>query len=183
MDFSFLDKLDQPVPRDTHPAALSADVLMKQCTLTRGRASGPGGQHRNKVETHITLVHNPTGIEAQAGERRLAKENQSVALRRLRLRLATEHRVYVPEGEIRSELWKSRCKDRRIVCSIKHQDFASLLAEAMDVIDACGYDIRKASTRLQCSGSQLVRLLGDHPPALVKFNEERCLRSMRPLKP
>ncbi|HCT43853.1 MAG TPA: peptide chain release factor-like protein, partial [Phycisphaerales bacterium] len=118
---------------------------MKQCTLTRGRASGPGGQHRNKVETHITLVHNPTGVEAQAGERRLAKENQRVALKRLRLCLATQVRVEVPQGEIRSELWKSRCRNRKIVCSTKHADFPSLLAEALDVIDPCGYDTRKAS--------------------------------------
>jgi len=180
MDFSFLDK---PVPRPIHPAALDADELMKQCTLTRGRASGPGGQHRNKVETHITIVHDPTGIEGQAGERRLAKDNQRTALKRLRLNLATEHRVFVPDGEIRSELWKSRCRNKKIVCSVRHADFPSMLAEAMDVVDACGYDTRQAATRLACSGSQLVRLLADHPPALAKFNDERRLRSMRPLKP
>jgi hypothetical protein len=183
MDFSFLDKLDEPVERPQHPASLEPDALMRECTLTRGRASGPGGQHRNKVETHITIVHEPTGIEAQAGERRLAKENQRVAVRRLRLNLATAHRVIVPEGEIRSALWKSRCKNKKIVCSVRHADFPSMLAEALDVIDACGYDTRKAAVRLQCSGSQLVRLLADHPPALAKFNDERRLRSMRPLKP
>ncbi|MAO24043.1 MAG: peptide chain release factor-like protein [Phycisphaerae bacterium] len=180
MDFSFLD---QPVDRPTHPAALDEEALMKQCTLTRGRASGPGGQHRNKVETHITLVHNPTGVEAQAGERRLAKENQRVALKRLRLCLATQVRVEVPQGEIRSELWKSRCRNRKIVCSTKHADFPSLLAEALDVIDACGYDTRKASIRLECTGTQLLRLVAEHPPALVKLNDERRLRSMRPLRP
>jgi hypothetical protein len=183
MDFSFLDKLDRPVSRPSHPAALEIDALMRECTLTRGRASGPGGQHRNKVETHITIVHNPTGIEGQAGERRLAKENQSVAIRRMRLNLATEHRVFVPDGEIRSDLWKSRCRNKKIVCSVRHYDFPSMLAEALDVIDACGYDTRRASARLQCSGSQLVRLMADHAPALAKFNEERRLRSMRPLKP
>ncbi len=180
MDLSFLD---QPVPRPTHPAALEGDVLMKDCTLSRGRASGPGGQHRNKVETHVTITHKPSGVEAQAGERRLAKENQSVALRRLRLLLAMHIRVEVPLGEIRSELWKSRCKNRKIVCSPKHTDFPSMLAEALDVIDACGYDMRKASSRLECSASQLLRLVADHPPALVKFNDERRLRSMRPLRP
>jgi len=182
MDSSFLDKLDRPVQRPTHPAAKPVDVLMKECTLTRGRASGPGGQHRNKVETHITILHKPSGVEGQAGERRLAKENQSVAMKRLRLNLAIQIRLEVPLGEVRSELWKSRCRNRKIVCSLKHEDFPSLLAEALDVIEACGYDMSKATTRLQCSGSQLVRMLAGHPPALVKFNDERRLRSMRPLK-
>lgn len=180
MDFSFLD---QPVPRPTHPASLDADALMKDCKLTRGRASGPGGQHRNKVETHITIRHEPTGVEAQAGERRLAKENQSVAIKRLRLLLAMKVRVEVPRGEIRSELWKSRCRGRKIVCSVRHADFPSLLAEALDVIEACSYDMRRASTRLECTSSQLLRLIADHPPALVMLNEERRFRSMRPLKP
>ena len=183
MDLSFLDQLDQPVPRPTHPAALDPETLMKQCTLTRGRTSGPGGQHRNKVETHITITHQPSGVEAQAGERRLAKENQSVAMRRLRLLLAMKIRIEVPNGEIRSELWKQRCRKRKIVCSTKHADFPSMLAEALDVIDASGYDMRKASTRLECSSTQLLRLIADHPPALVMLNEERRLRSMRPLKP
>jgi hypothetical protein len=58
-----------------------------------------------------------------------------------------------------------------------------MLAEALDVIDASGYDMRKASTRLECSSTQLLRLIADHPPALVMLNEERRLRSMRPLKP
>lgn len=180
MDLSFLD---HPVPRPVHPASLEPEVLMHDCVLVRGRASGPGGQHRNKVETHVTIRHLPTGIEAQAGERRLAKENQSVAMKRLRLLLAMHVRVEVPRGEIRSPLWKSRCKARKIVCSPKHTDFPTMLAEALDVIDACGYDMRIASSRLECSASQLLRLVADHPPAIVKFNDERRLRSMRPLSP
>ncbi len=77
----------------THPAALPDDALLAECDLGRGRASGPGGQHRNKVETAVTLTHRPTGVTAQASERRSQIENKRVALRRLRLKLATEVRV------------------------------------------------------------------------------------------
>ncbi len=182
MDLSFLDQLDRPAERPTHPAALNADELMAQCTLTRGRASGPGGQHRNKVQTHVTITHQPTGVEAQAGERRLAKENQSMALRRLRLALAVQVRVWVPSGEIRSELWRSRCRNGKIACATRHADFPALLAEALDVLDACDYDMRRASARLGCSPTQLLRLIAEHPPALAGLNRERHNRSMRPLK-
>lgn len=179
MDFDFLD---QPVDRPIHPAALDVETLLKDCTITRGRASGPGGQHRNKVETHITVVHNPSGIDAQAGERRLAKENQSVAIRRLRLKLAMGVRVEVPAGEIRSQLWKSRCIKNRIVCNPKHTDYPSLLAEALDVIEACGFDVKKASARLECSTTQLIRLIGDHRPALEQLNQSREDRGLHRLK-
>lgn len=179
MDFDFLD---QPVDRPIHPAALDVETLLKDCTISRGRASGPGGQHRNKVETHITVVHNPSGIDAQAGERRLAKENQSVAIRRLRLKLAMEIRIEVPAGEIRSQLWKSRCIKSRIVCNPKHADYPSLLAEALDVIEACGFDLKKASARLECSTTQLIRLIGDHRPALEQLNQSREDRGLHRLK-
>jgi len=182
MDFSFLDKLDKPVQRPTHPAAQTDEQLLKDCTITKGRSTGPGGQHRNKVETHITLTHGPTGIAAQAGERRQVKDNQRMALRRLRLKLATEVRVEVPAGEIRSDMWRERCRKRKISCSTRHRDYPSMLAEALDVVDASGYDMPRAATRLDCSSSQLLKLIAEHPPALVRLNQERQNRSMRPLK-
>ena len=81
-----------------HPAALDDEELLGQCSLGRGRSSGPGGQHRNKVETKITIKHTPTGISAQAGERRSQGENKRVAVFRLRTALAVGHRCGVPMG-------------------------------------------------------------------------------------
>ncbi|MGV6815074.1 MAG: peptide chain release factor family protein [Phycisphaerales bacterium] len=183
MGMDFLDQLDQPVERPVHPAVLDREALLKECVISRGRASGPGGQHRNKVETHITITHQPTGIEAQAGERRLAKENQGVAIRRLRLKLAMGVRVEVPAGDIRSELWRRRCVKKRIVCNPMHYDFPSLLAEALDVIEVSGFDMKKAATRLECSASQLIRMVADHPPAFEQLNQSRQDRGLRRLRP
>jgi hypothetical protein len=76
-----------------HPAALSSNALLAQCQETRTKRSGPGGQHRNKTETAVVLTHLPTGITAEACERRSQAENRRVALWRLRLRLALEHRL------------------------------------------------------------------------------------------
>jgi len=175
----------------SHPAALSDEQLLAQCDFSQGRASGPGGQHRNKVETKVTLLHRPTGISAQASERRSMIENKRMALRRLRLRLAVEHRCPVPPGEIGSALWKSRRQvgrdaqgraSGRIVCNPDHHDYPALLAEALDVIDAAGGDIHKAATRLEVTASQLVKLIKDHPPALVKMNMERAARGEHPLR-
>ena len=81
-----------------HPAALDDESLLKQCTAGKGRSGGPGGQHRNKVETKVTITHTETGLAGIASERRSAKDNKRVALKRLRLRLATELRTPVPDG-------------------------------------------------------------------------------------
>ncbi|MEO0965778.1 MAG: peptide chain release factor-like protein, partial [Planctomycetota bacterium] len=78
-----------------HPAAMTEEELIRGCEVFRGRRGGPGGQHRNKVETAVRLVHRATGLEGQASERRSQAENRRVALRRLRWRLAVEVREAV----------------------------------------------------------------------------------------
>lgn len=45
--------------------SLSDELLMDQCEMNTFKASGPGGQHRNKRETAVRLKHSPTGIIAQ----------------------------------------------------------------------------------------------------------------------
>lgn len=162
-----------PVPRP-HPATLDTETLLRSCEVGKGRAGGPGGQHRNKVETLVIIHHVPTGLEAHAGERRSAEENRRRALFRLRLRLAVEARAPVPLGEIRSELWMSRCDRRgRLACNPEHEDYPCMLAEALDVVWACTLDVKKASLRLGCTSSQLVGLLADHPAALTRLNAAR----------
>ncbi len=169
-----------------HPTALSDEALLARCEIRRGRASGPGGQHRNKVETKITITHGPTGVTAHASERRSAEQNKHVAIFRLRLALATRVRVAPPPGDrwgdARSPLWRSRCPEGRIVCSPNHRDYPALLAEALDMIEACGLDEKAAALRLECSASQLVRFVADHPPAMERWNAERVERGLHRLR-
>lgn len=166
-----------------HPAALPEADLLAQCDLSKGRSSGPGGQHRNKVETKVTLHHTPTGVEAHAGERRSVTDNRRIAIFRLRLALAVAVRRPVPIGDARSELWKSRVTpEGRIACSPRHRDFPAVLAEALDMIHACALDTHKAAIRLSCSHSQLVKLLKDHPAALVALNRDRQARGLHSLR-
>ncbi len=178
------DPLSTPPWRtSTHPAGLTDTELLAQCSLARGRTSGPGGQHRNRVATQVILTHTPTGLVAQAGERRSPETNKAVALHRLRYLLALNHRSAVPAGEVRTELWARRCtKAGRIICAVKHRDHATLIAEALDVIAASGWDVRKAATRLCCTQTQLVRLLAEHPSSLEKLNTERETHGLRPLR-
>jgi len=51
------------------------------------KASGPGGQHRNKVETAIRATHTPTGLVATATESRSQAVNKQTALRKLKILL------------------------------------------------------------------------------------------------
>lgn len=174
--------LDKPAARAVHPAGLDDAALLAECELLHGRGRGPGGQHRHNNQTAVTLTHRASGVSAQAAERRSVEENKKVALRRLRLALAVEVRVGVPAGEIRSELWRARTAGGRISLSTRHRDFPTMLAEALDVLEASGFEPKRAAVRLGVSPTQLVRLVAEHPPALAMVNRVRKARGEHELR-
>jgi hypothetical protein len=167
-----------------HPASLPIDELLADCDIIRQRRGGPGGQHRNKVETAIVITHRPTGIRAEASERRSPVENQREAVRRLRLRLATEIRGTPPTNDKAispSPLWQSRSSGGKLSINPAHADFPTLLAEALDVVTSAEFDIPAAAKSLDISTTQLVRFLQDEPPAWAVVNAARRQRGLRPL--
>jgi hypothetical protein len=163
-----------------HPAALPADDLLLQCDETRTRRSGPGGQHRNKVETAVVLVHRPTGLAAEGSERRSQAENRRVALWRLRLTLALSHRE--PPAATPSALWVSRVRGRQLVIAADHDDYPALVAEALDTLMAVGSEMRPAADALGVSMSQLTKLFRKVPAAWVAVNRLRGKAGPTPLR-
>ena len=66
---------------------LDDDALLAQCEVQAHRASGPGGQHRNKAETAVRLVHVPSGVTVEGKDERSRTQNLRIALARLREKL------------------------------------------------------------------------------------------------
>ncbi|MFN7927392.1 MAG: peptide chain release factor-like protein [Blastocatellia bacterium] len=76
---------------ETDRAALERDSAMEFFV-----AGGPGGQHRNKVETGVRLTHHPSGVVVQATERRSQSANREAAFERLAEKLIEMQKVRKP---------------------------------------------------------------------------------------
>ena len=164
-----------------HPVYLSDDELQKQCTVKRSRASGPGGQHRNKVETAIVVKHDPTQIVGQASEKRSQHANLVAALFRLRIRLAMEVRS-MPLPEEPGEVWRSRVNGRKISVSTSHADFPVVLVDALDQVERCKHEMPKAAEALGISTSQLIKLLKADSQVWERAQQSRIRLGLKRLK-
>lgn len=165
-----------------HPAELTVEQLMVECDQRLLRRGGPGGQHRNKVETAVALTHRPTGIQAEANERRSQVDNRRNATFRLRLALATHHRseaCVLPPSP--SPLWHARALGGRMQVAVTHDDFPALLAELLDCLATCDFDLTRAAEHFQVTSSQLIKMLRGHPPALAIVNGHRRSQGLHKL--
>ncbi len=172
-----------PLLDGPHPATLSDEALREQCDVSFGRTSGPGGQHRNKVETAVHIRHRPTGVEVRATERRSQSQNRHAAERRLRLRLAVQVRSKLDPRHYRpSALWERRRQGQKLPVNPANRDYPALLAEAMDVVAARNFDVAGAAGVLGVTMSQLARLIRHEGQAFALVNEGRKATGLPPLK-
>ncbi len=168
-------------PPAVHPSALDPQVLAAQCDLKFTRRGGPGGQNRNKVETAVVLSHKPTGVGAEASERRSQNQNLQAALFRLRINLALQVRTASEPAASPSPLWRLRCPGGRFRLNPEHEDYPALLAEALDRLATHGQDLKATAEALGCSATQLVNLFRGEPRAMIQVNQGRLAGGLRAL--
>ena len=137
--------------------ALDDPSLLAQCEVDRFRASGPGGQKRNKTESAVRLRHSPTGLQGEANESRSQHENRARALRRLRLTIALTLRApvaidaYTPSPLLTAALRETPGR--------RAPELLPILAELFDVLEACAWRIRDAAAALGGPSAAVSRLL------------------------
>lgn len=171
-----------PPPSGPHPASFPEERLADDVKVSRTRRGGPGGQHRNKVETAVVLKHLPSGAMAEASERRSAGDNRTVAFFRLRVNLAIEVRRQPNPGQAVCEAWTERVHGGKIGINPAHRDFPTLLAEALDRLAVAGWEFLPAAEVLRVTPSQLMKFLRLEPRAWQLVNRRREERGLHRLQ-
>ncbi|KAK3166181.1 hypothetical protein QOZ80_1AG0042480 [Eleusine coracana subsp. coracana] len=170
---------------------MSDDELMEQCEMGTFKASGPGGQHRNKRESAVRLRHRPTGIIAQAVEDRSQHMNRASALARLRTLIALKVRrpinleEYTPPVELLQILpLKSTIRGKDVGPQIgpKNPKFSPGMQALLDLLYAVEGSVSDAAKILGLSTGALSRLILSDDSLRTAANELRASKGLKPLR-
>jgi RF-1 domain len=173
------------LPRSTW-TNLSEEELLGQCEVDTYRASGPGGQKRNKTSSAVRLRHLPTGLLVIAEESRSQHENKAKALKRLARALFLELRDVVPSSpeafQTLPEWQPLRPPDGRIHLSTKDPRFWPTAGFALDALSVTQAQVSTAAELLGVTTSNLIDFLQSDPKLWQEANRLRTLCGQKPLK-
>ena len=163
-------------------------VLLAQCDVDTYRASGPGGQHRNKTESAVRVRHRPSGLMAHGDETRSQAENKAKAVKRLREHLAFDLRediAHLDEG------WQPSARLAALLAggtaplgerTRQTVEYLVAMAELLDVVAATGAEVAAPAARLGVTTGALSKLLTHDERVLRVVNRMRQQRGLRPLR-
>ncbi len=160
----------------------SDDALIAQCEVDRYRASGPGGQHRNKTESAVRLRHKLTGVSAIGEDSRSQAENKLHAVRRLRSALALE--VREPALGVSPRL-AALVAGGTAPLGAKTRltgEYWAAIGELLDLIVANGLEIGTTAQQLGITTGALSKLILHDDQVGRAVNDLRRAKGMRPLR-
>jgi hypothetical protein len=168
---------------------LSDERLLSQCAVDTYRASGPGGQKRNKTSSAVRIRHPPSGLIVIAEESRSQHENRARALRRLRQALYLK---------IRRELRPEELTPERLTClpdfatardgsgrlHIGHRDarFWPAVGVVLDVLLATEARVSEAAEAVGVSTANLIDFLRGDDKVWEQANQMRQRFGHGPLR-
>ncbi len=169
---------------------LGDNELLKQCEVDTYRASGPGGQKRNKTSSAVRLRHVPSGLIVIAEESRSQHDNKAKALRRLKKALFLELREAIPVESRTPEALAAlpdyaaaRDRNGRLQLGAKDPRFWPAAGVVLDVLEAVEAKVSEAAELLGISTGNLIAFLETDPKVWQTANNLRVKFGQKALKP
>jgi hypothetical protein len=168
------------------PGALAPAVpdtaLLAECEVHTYRASGPGGQKRNKTESAVRLHHKPSGIRVVATESRSQHENKVRALRRLRRALALRVRQPVTEEGPPDAVVACIGGHGRLSVGQRDARYLACAGAVLDVLHALEGNVSASAERIGVSTGNLSAFLTGDEDVMAEANRTRASFGLRPLR-
>lgn len=163
---------------------LSDDQLLAQCEVDTYRASGPGGQKRNKTSSAVRLRHPPSGLIVIAEESRSQHENKAKALQRMRKAFFLEIRDSVAIESIKDDpVWRPMLNGQgRIDIGRRDGRFWPAAGIMLDVLSAVEARVSDAAEALGISTGNLIDFLQMDAKLWQQANNLRVRFGHKPLK-
>ena len=175
------------LPRATW-ARLTEPQLLAQCEVDTYRASGPGGQKRNKTSSAVRLRHPPTGLIVIAEESRSQHDNKAKALARMRRALFLDLRDPLPADltpdavAALPDYADARNADGRLHLSAKDPRFWPAVGVVLDVLVHVEARVADAAVLLGVSTGNLIDFLQTDPKVWQESNRLRAAAGQKALK-
>jgi len=151
--------------RDTTLSATDSSLLA-ECRMEFFKASGNGGQKRNKCSTAVRLTHLPTGVAVTDCSTRSQHRNRAECLRKLRREIAFSVRQPCAGLDI---------------AAFRPGDPVQLAA-LFDLLCSHNWDPALAAEELAVSKSFLLKQIGRDTAVFARFNEFRVQAGKPPLR-
>jgi hypothetical protein len=168
---------------------LSDEQLLAQCEVDTYRASGPGGQKRNKTSSAVRLRHPASGLCVIAEESRSQHENRARALRRMRQALYLELREAIPTDQLEPECLARRADygpaleaDGRLHLGARDRRFWPAAGVVLDVLLACQARLSDAALALGTTTGNLGDFLRTDDKVWQQANRMRIQFGHKPLR-
>ncbi len=170
-------------------SSLSEDQLLAQCEVDTSRASGPGGQKRNKTSSAVRLRHTPTGLIVIAEESRSQHENKAKALQRLwkalflNLRDEFAGESLAPEAiSAHPDYREARDGSGKLHMNAKNPRFWPAVGVVLDVLNAVEARVADAAELLGVSTGNLIDFLQTDPKLWQEANRLRAVFGHKSLR-
>jgi ribosome-associated protein len=98
-------------PQRPPPYATDREILEREVEIEVFRSSGPGGQHVNKTESALRIIHRPSGVVVISRDSPSQHRNRETAFERLVERLVRLN--HVPKKRVATKPSRA-AKQRRI---------------------------------------------------------------------
>ena len=160
-------------------------ALAGECEVDLYKASGTGGQKRNKTSSAVRMRHKPSGVISKAADSRSQSDNRRKALLRLRENLAFDLRELLPSdyqpslaaGDALTKGPYGKNSKTRI-----KSPYLLAVAEILDVFAAEGAVLSESAKRLAVTTSCLGKLLCGDDRIARRTLEMRSQHGLKPLR-